>query len=158
MIGSRSLIYCSILLAMVLAIAPMPAITEAFRPDWVLIVLFYWSIAMPHKINVGTAWVTGLLLDVLLGSVLGVHALVLAFVSYVAAVNHLTIRNFSLWQQALIVGLMSAFYHLAIYWAQHFLTTAEFFPGLMWPTLINTLIWPWAFLMLRKYRRKLRIR
>ncbi|WP_143871470.1 rod shape-determining protein MreD [Catenovulum sediminis] len=158
MIGSRTLIALTLLFALILAIAPMPKMLESFRPDWILLVLFYWAIALPHRVNVGTAWVCGFILDILLGSVLGAHALILALVTYIASANYLTIRNFSLWQQALIVGLVSAFYHLGDYWIQHFLTTAYFLPELMWPVVTNTFIWPWAFLLLRKYRRRLKIR
>lgn len=156
--GGRSLIALTLLLALVLAIMPMPPILEVYRPDWILIVLFYWCIAMPHKINVGTGWVCGFVLDILLGSILGTHALILALVAYIGVANYLTIRNLSVWQQALIVGLVSAFYHLADYWIQHFLTTAYFLPELMWPILVNIFVWPWAFSLLRKYRRKLKIR
>ncbi|EWH11605.1 rod shape-determining protein MreD [Catenovulum agarivorans DS-2] len=158
MIGSRSLIALSLLLTLILAMAPLPSYVEAFRPDWVLLVLFYWAIALPHRINVGSAFVVGVLYDILLGNVLGLHALLLSLVVYIAAVNHLTIRNLSIWQQALIVAMVSAFYHLVDYWIQHFLTTVYFLPELLWPAVTNAFIWPWAFLLLRKYRRKLRIR
>lgn len=158
MIGSNLRIYLSLFLAMIFSIAPMPDLLQAFRPDWLLLALFYWSIALPHKVNIGTAFIFGLLLDILMGAVLGVNALILSFIAYIAAVNYLTIRNFSMWQQALIVALLSSLYKLSHYWIEHFLTTASFFPELMWPIVVNTLIWPWIFLLFRKYRRKLRIR
>ena len=42
---------------------PLPSLLDAYRPDWVALVVLYWVIALPHRINIGTAWVAGLLLD-----------------------------------------------------------------------------------------------
>ncbi len=70
-------------------------------------VLIYWALALPHRTNVGTAWVAGLLLDVLLGSTLGVRAMAMAITTYLAAFQFQKIRNFSLWQQALIIGCLA---------------------------------------------------
>ncbi|WAJ69980.1 rod shape-determining protein MreD [Catenovulum adriaticum] len=156
--GGISLIAFTLFISFILAITPLPSIIEAFRPDWLLVVLIYWCIALPHKVNVGTGWICGFILDILLGSVLGSHAVMLALVAYICSTNYLTIRNFSAVQQVLIIGLVSAFYHLADYWLQHFLTTAYFQPELLWPILTNMIIWPTALVLLRKYRRAFRIR
>ncbi|MCU4676582.1 rod shape-determining protein MreD [Catenovulum sp. 2E275] len=152
------LIGLTLLFALTLAITPMPSIIESYRPDWILLVLVYWCIALPHRVNVGTAWFCGFLLDILLGSVLGTHAFMLAFVAYICSANYLTIRNFSSWQQSLIIALVTAFYHLVDYWLQHFLTTAYFMPELLWPVLSNAFVWTFVFYGLRKYRRTFRIR
>nr|MBP8221035.1 rod shape-determining protein MreD [Aeromonadaceae bacterium] len=91
-------IYLTILLALLLSILPMPALLDTYRPDWVALVVLYWVIALPHRVNIGTAWVAGLLLDILLGSTLGVRALSMAIMAYVAAMQFQKIRNFSVWQ------------------------------------------------------------
>ncbi|MBP8080274.1 MAG: rod shape-determining protein MreD, partial [Aeromonas sp.] len=103
--SGRIWIWISILLALCLSILPLPFQFEPFRPDWLAMVLIYWALALPHRANVGTAWVAGLLLDVLLGSTLGVRAMAMAITTYLAAFQFQKIRNFSLWQQALIIGL-----------------------------------------------------
>lgn len=53
-----------------------------FRPDWVALVVLYWVIALPHHLNVISAWVVGLIMDILLGSTLGIHALSMAVISW----------------------------------------------------------------------------
>jgi rod shape-determining protein MreD len=113
----------------------------------------YWSIALPNKVNVFTAWILGFIIDVLLGSVLGVHAGAMALCIYIAAVNYQKIRNFSLWQQALIVSVLSALYHLLTFWLEHFLTNVPFLISYLYPVITSLIIWPWAFLLLRKVRR-----
>ena len=70
--GSLTLIL-TYLVALVLMVMPMPAAFDTFRPDWVTLVLLYWVMALPHRVNMGTALVLGIISDILLGSVLGVH-------------------------------------------------------------------------------------
>jgi rod shape-determining protein MreD len=148
----------TLLLALMLTIMPMPISVDAFRPDWVLIVISYWSIALPNKVNVITAWILGLIIDVLLGSVLGVHGAAMAICIYISAVNYQKIRNFSLWQQALIVAVLAALYNLLTFWLEHFLTQVPFLISYLYPVLTTLIVWPWAFLLLRKVRRNFLIK
>lgn len=137
---------------------PLPLSVDVFRPDWVLVVLLYWALALPSRVNVISAWLMGFLLDVLLGTVLGVHAAAMAIAVYIAADNYQKIRNFSVWQQALIVGILAALYHLVVFWLQRLLTDVVFLPSYLYPTLINMVLWPWIFLLLRKVRRHFMIK
>jgi len=148
----------TILVALMASIMPLPMSTDVFRPDWVLVALIYWCMALPNRINVGIAWCVGFVLDVLLGSILGVHAAAMALAVYIVAGNYQKIRNFSLWQQALIVGVLSALYHLLVFWFQRFMTDIVFLPSYLYPVMTTIILWPWAFLLLRKIRRHFRIK
>ena len=149
-----SVIVASILVALILVIMPLPLTVKPYRPDWLLLVLTYWTMALPHRISVGTAWLCGLLVDVLLGSTLGIHALAMTLCIFIVASNYLRIRNFSIWQQALIMGLLAAFYHLLQFWIERLLHGVFFTPGYLWPVVTTTLLWPWCYLLLRKLRRQ----
>ncbi len=140
------------------SIMPLPLSVDAFRPDWVLIVLMYWCMALPGRVNIITAWVMGFLLDVLLGSVLGVHAAAMAVAVYIMAENFQKIRNFSIWQQALITGVLAALYHLVVFWLQRFLIDATFLPSYLYPVITTIILWPWVFYLLRKVRRHFSIK
>lgn len=157
-IASRLIILLTFLVALMASIMPLPLSVDAFRPDWVLVVLLYWCLALPSRVNVISAWVLGFILDVLLGSTLGVHAGAMAIAVYIVAGNFQKIRNFSVWQQSLIVGVLSALYHLIVFWLQRFLTDAVFLPSYLYPVLTTIILWPWAFLLLRKIRRNFRIK
>ncbi|MBA6293387.1 rod shape-determining protein MreD [Colwellia sp. MB3u-70] len=156
-IVSRLIMFLTLLVALLASIMPLPLSVDAFRPDWVLVVLFYWCLALPSRVNVISAWVMGFILDVLLGSTLGVHAGAMAISVYIVAGNFQKIRNFSVWQQALIMGVLSALYHLIVFWLQRFLTDAVFLPSYLYPVFTTIILWPWAFLLLRKIRRNFRI-
>lgn len=148
----------TIICALVLQIVPLPAQADIYRPDWVLIVLSYWAMALPNRVNVGFAFFSGLALDVLLGTVLGVHSLVLSICVFVLAANYQRLRNYSVWQQCIVIALLSAFYHLLQFWTLHLLTDIFFRFDYMLPVITSMVIWPWAFWLLRKIRRQFKIR
>ncbi|EHR40695.1 rod shape-determining protein MreD [Alishewanella jeotgali] len=150
-------IYLSLLAALLLTIIPLPYQMTLFRPDWALLVIIYWTLALPRKVSIGTAFVVGFLTDILVGTVLGVNALAFSVVSFIVAANYLKIRNFSMLQQALLVAMFLALYQLLLFWLSHFLTGVNFRPGYLWPVLTGMLAWPWLFWLLRRYRRQLKI-
>jgi rod shape-determining protein MreD len=152
------IILFTLLIALMASIMPMPLNADAFRPDWVLIVLMYWCMALPGRVNIITAWVMGFLLDVLLGSVLGVHAAAMAISIYIVLGNYQKIRNFSIWQQALIIGVLATLYHLVVFWLQRFLIDITFLTSYLYPVLTTVVLWPWLFYLLRKVRRNFSIK
>jgi rod shape-determining protein MreD len=147
----------SIIVALVLQIMPMPSVVDLYRPDWVLLVLAYWSLALPNRVNVGVAFINGLVLDILLGTSLGVHSFAMSLSIYVLAANYQRLRNYSVWQQSIVVGIMAALYHLIVFWLQHLLTDIYFLFDYLWPVLSSVVIWPWIFWLLRRVRRQLRL-
>ena len=152
------IILLTLLVAIMASIMPLPLSVDAFRPDWVLIVLIYWCMALPDKVNIITAWVMGLLMDILLGSVLGVHAAAMAIAVFIVAENFQKIRNFSIWQQALITGVLAALYHLVVFWLQRFLIDVSFLTSYLYPVITTIILWPWVFYLLRKVRRHFTIK
>ena len=148
----------TLLIALMASIMPMPLNADTFRPDWVLIVLIYWCMALPGRVNIITAWVMGFLLDVLLGSVLGVHAAAMSISIYIIIRNHQKIRNFSIWQQALITGVLAALYHLVVFWLQRFLIDVVFLTSYLYPVITTIILWFWVFYLLRRVRRNFSIK
>ncbi|WP_394223388.1 rod shape-determining protein MreD [Alteromonas gracilis] len=150
-------IWISLLVALVLQIVPLPSQVDVYRPDWVLVVLAYWSMALPHRVNVGVAFLTGVAMDVLVGTTLGIHSLGFSICVYVLAANYQRLRNYSVWQQAIIIGLLSSLYHLLTFWVQHLLTDIYFQFDYLWPVMTSMVLWPWVFWLLRRTRRQLSI-
>lgn len=150
-------IAATIAIAMLLMILPMPDWARPYRPQWVTLVLLYWAIALPHRVGVGSGFVTGIVLDVLTGTLLGQHALGLSVVTFVAIQLHQRIRVFPLWQQALGVLVLLLVEHLLALWVIG--ATRGVAPGLSYwlVPLIGALLWPWIFVTLRKVRRHFKI-
>ncbi|WP_032094813.1 MULTISPECIES: rod shape-determining protein MreD [unclassified Alteromonas] len=151
------IIWGSIIIALVLQIVPLPIQADVYRPDWVLVVLAYWSMALPNRVNVGVAFITGVAMDILMGTTLGIHSLGLSVSIYILAANYQRLRNYSVWQQAIIIGLLSSLYHLLTFWVQHLLTDIYFQVDYLWPVAASMVLWPWVFWLLRKTRRQFSI-
>ena len=69
-------------------------------PDWVALVLCFWSIREPRRAGMGWAFVLGLAMDVADGAVLGQHCLAYLLLAYVAAGQSRRILWFPLGQQS----------------------------------------------------------
>ncbi|WP_024871693.1 rod shape-determining protein MreD [Tolumonas lignilytica] len=151
-------IYLTLIVAIILTMVPLPAVIDMFRPDWVALVVLYWVIALPHQLSVVSAWVVGLLMDILLGSTLGVHALGMAVISCVAGTQYQQLRNFSVWQQALVMGALIFVDQLLVFWVEHLFSSPRMNPRFAWAALSSTLIWPSIYLFLRYIRRRFNIR
>lgn len=105
-----------IIVALVLTIVPLPPALAPWRPDWVLLTLIYWSMAVPRSYGVGTAWLLGIVLDIAQGALLGQHALALSLIVYMTAKFHLQLRVFPLSQMTAIVGILLALYQFILFW------------------------------------------
>lgn len=144
----------SFILALVLTIMPLPDWASPWRPEWVAMTMLYWSMALPRRYSVGSAWVVGLLLDVAKGTLLGQHALALALITLIGIRLHQRIRLSPLWQQSISIGALLALYLLVVLWVHGISGRA---PGdwHYWaPLLTSTLLWPVVFVTLRAVRRR----
>ena len=106
----------TVLIALVLSVAPLPQAVDAFRPDWVAVVLLYWSLIEPRRYGLLSAFWLGLVLDTLSGSLLGQHSLALLVIVYLSQRFYLRIRTFPAAQvAALVIGLLGL-YEFILFW------------------------------------------
>ena len=147
-------IFLSFFIAYLLAVVPFPEWAMNYRPEWVPMVLIYWAMALPYRVGIGSAWVAGLVLDVLEGSTLGVNALALVVVAYVALSLHLRMRMFSTLQQSGLVFALVGLNLMLCNWLQ-IVTGQSVASNLMFlmAALTSAVIWPSLFQLLRQIRR-----
>ena len=144
----------SLLMALALTIAPVPDLMAPTRPEWVLLVLIYWGMAFPRRVGILSAFLAGLLLDVLQHQLLGQNALSLAVAMYLVLQIYPRLRVFPVWQQAVVVALLVALVKLLNLWIRG---ATGFPPGsaLYWiPVLTSALVWPFVYHLLRDARRR----
>ena len=148
----------SILLAVILGIIPLPEWLEVWRPEWVSLVLVYWVIALPHRVGLVLAWVVGFLLDVLEGSLLGLNAIALTLLAYVALNLYQRLRMFTPLQQCATILMLVGLQQLLIFWV-HTATGQNTPRNLMFvgSALTSALVWPLVFVLLRFWRRTLHV-
>lgn len=154
-------IWMTLLLALLLTAVRLPVgtpeILSWLRPEWAAVVLLYWVMAVPQQVGMLTAWVLGLLVDSLSGTLLGLHALGFVLVAFVGLSLYERLRMYSLVQQALIVFVAIALARLLGFWVDVLTRGADWTPLILLPALSSALIWPLAFTALRGLRRRFRI-
>jgi rod shape-determining protein MreD len=99
-------ILLTLVVALLLTLLPMPPWAAPYRPEWTLLVLLYWTIVLPHRVGIGTAWLTGLSMDTLRSTPLGEHALVFSLMAYLCLRLSRYFRVYPLWQQTLGILLL----------------------------------------------------
>jgi rod shape-determining protein MreD len=136
----------SALVALALAVLPLPAVLDAFRPDFLVLVVFYWCIESPRAGGLSLAFFSGLALDVVHGVVLGQHALALTLMGAWATHLRLRIRVFSVLSQCLTIFALLTGYQFVLFWVDgatgNPVTTfsrwlAPFIGALLWPVLVS---------------------
>lgn len=147
----------TLFVALILTLLPMPEWTIWFRPAWVLLVLIYWAMMAPDRVGVGTAWLMGILVDLLCGTLLGEHALAYMVVVFIVARMHTQLRMYPMLQQGLSVCIFVTLYLFIMYCIQGFIDELPS-SRLYWTSSLTSMVlWPWLFILMRDCRRWFRV-
>ncbi len=131
----------SLVLTLALSLVPLPNAISSFRPDWVAVVLLYWSLTAPRRFSLLTAFWMGIVLDTLTGSLLGQHALALLVIVYLAERLHLRIRVFPASQLGLTVLVLLGLYEFILFWIDGVAGRTVPLSERWGPPLAGTLVW-----------------
>ena len=146
--SSFALVALTALVGLILTLVPLPHWLAVARPAFLVLVVLYWSTMTPFAAGIGLGFVSGLALDVFQGSLLGEHALALAFVTYLAVRLHLLMRAKPLFEQSLFVFAGLLVYEFLLWvidgWSGHPLTGPARWVhtvsgGLIWPVIVGFL-------------------
>lgn len=148
-----NIILLSFIAAFILSMIPLPQILQTIRPEFVLIVLIYWCIALPNRIGVGIGWIAGLVFDVSTDALLAQHALTFALIAYLAIQLHQRIRIFPIWQQALTIFILMMLQGTITLWINGMLGETPPITAFLLPAISTALFWPVGYLLMRQIRR-----
>jgi rod shape-determining protein MreD len=90
-------------LVVALALSFVPTGRALGVPDWVALVLAFWSVREPLKVGMGAGFALGVLVDIGHGAAMGQHALAYVVLTYLAAGLSRRVLWFAPAQQALQV-------------------------------------------------------
>jgi len=151
--GSRRLpVIITLIVGLMLTVMPLPESVEAFRPNWLALVVIFWAMQLPRTWSVGTAWIVGIVLDVSYGTLLGQHALALCVVAFATVRFHLLMRVFPLSQLSATIFALLALYQFILFWVNGVVGVSV--PAVTYwaPVITGTLVWPFLFMFLSGVR------
>jgi rod shape-determining protein MreD len=142
----------TIAIAMILRVMSLWPELDPFNPDWIILALIYWSMALPERFGVFTAWTVGILTDVLTGRLLGQYALIYALVVYFSIREHRRLRQFPMLQQCSFVFFCLISSQSIIFGTESMQAGNRFTLEFWYPVFTGTLMWPLVFWALRYIR------
>ncbi len=154
-------ILATLFFAMVLSVVHLPENWWDWlgwlRPNWMLLVLFFWAMELPHRIGLIAAWIVGLLLDGLLGEPLGLNGFLLAACTYLTWRFFERLRMYSVLQQCGVVFLLA----IAVEFGRQIVISLGSDRGLDFSAVLigftSMLVWPLVYLVLLRIRTAVRV-
>ena len=134
-------IYLTLLIAFVCQLYPWQGQGIIFRPDFMLVILLYWIMRAPNLCSVGTAWFTGLLVDLATGSLLGQHALSFTITAFMALIYQRRLVLFNPWQLTAYVIVLLMFARILMLLLKLFEGNVSLGFYHLWPVATGLVLW-----------------
>lgn len=144
----------SVLLALLFSIMPLAEPMLLWRPEWLLLVVIFWALHAPRWIGVWMALWLGLLLDIVMGTPLALHATGMVVAVHLAGMTQSWGGIHSLRATTLLVLGLVAVARLVQFGLQWWIDPGVSF-WVLWPgVLASALVWPALMLMLRQWSQR----
>lgn len=153
----KIMVFFSFVVAFFLTALPVPYWAAWFRPEWALLFLLYWLVNYPQQVGLGVAFIVGVCLDCLYGSVLGLHSIALVITAYGVSLSQRTLRNYALPLQMIVILFFAVLYQCCILVVYAILKQQVPYFWAYWaPALICSFLWPWISLFLNSRLQRVR--
>ena len=148
--------HLSILGAILLSLLPWPDQLALFQPHWVALLIAYWSLYAANSRVMYVAFGYGLLVDILMGSLLGKHGMSLVALSFLVTKSAKQLRMTSFWQLLMMV-LVWLFNDIVIRAVIDWLSY-RYNPELsdLLPLVTAALVWPWLKYLMDRIQTNMR--
>jgi len=156
--SSYWIIWLTLFVGLLLQILPWTSSLYILKPHWLMLILVYWILVLPHRVGIGTAFLVGIILDLFLGTVLGVHAFIFSLIAYLVLFRFQLVRNLALWQQSFIILGLSLIYDFLLFIfeiAIYQMITLS--PLIFLSAFVDGILWIWLFLLLQQIRQSFAI-
>jgi len=135
-------VFVTFLIAAMLEVVALPEMIQNFRPQWLALILIYWLLRYPERVGMTCALVFGLIMDVISGTVLGVHVLAYAITCYLILSMHQRLKMFPIIQQSLVMFILVATQLMMVSLLSKLLVGTTNDLSCLWLALTSALVWP----------------
>ena len=149
------IIFLSILLGLILALSLLPL--GYMAPEWLLLINIYWAIALPTNNKLLLAFVSGYLVDILYGQVLGLTSLTYVIFIYIILRLYNSLRYMTVSQQMVVISFFILIKQHFFVWSNSVLGIDSEYFDLMISAVISGILWLPIYYTLRYFRRKFQI-
>jgi len=147
----------SLVVALILMLLPLPEWLTPWRPEWAALTIMHWGFVLSNRGGFLAAWITGLCVDTLFDSMLGLHAMGYTLMLFVTLYASTRMNERNLVQQTLLITFALASYLLFKLWISGVTGNPNHDYVQYWTPLLSSLIiWPFynAFLNLFHVKKK----
>ena len=106
-----AVVLSSLLIGMLVTVGHLPRVVPEWlallRPEWMVLVCFFWAVELPERIGLVAVWLCGTLVDVLVGDAFGSNGACLAAVSLAGWKLQARMRLYSPFQEVALVFVVS---------------------------------------------------
>ena len=149
------LILLTILLSLFVSLITLPL--GYYSPEWILLVLIYWAIAIPSINKLFLAFLLGFLTDIVLGQVLGISSLFYVILIYIVLRLDNSLRYMTIAQQSFVIFFLIIVKQHLLIWAYIIIGKTIEYQAILIGSFMNAFLWPLIFFALRYVRRKFNI-
>jgi rod shape-determining protein MreD len=149
------LILLIILLSLFVSLITLPL--GYYSPEWILLVLIYWAIAIPSINKLFLAFLLGFLTDIVLGQVLGISSLFYVILIYIVLRLYNSLRYMTIAQQSFVIFFLIIVKQHLLVWAYIIIGKTIEYQAILIGSFMNAFLWPLIFFALRYVRRKFNI-
>ncbi len=149
--NTRSIFFVFIpvlIFALVLQIIRLPESIDVNRPNIIILVLIFFGLINPKRINVEFAWLVGLILDLLTGAPLGINAFLLATQIYLITSQFKRFPQYAVWQQSFIICMVNVVVNVIGYWFEHIIGQGTYDLNVWIPSVVLGVLWPIVYFLL----------
>ncbi|HER34949.1 MAG: rod shape-determining protein MreD [Halothiobacillaceae bacterium] len=141
------------LAALALVLVPLPEEMQVHNPQWLLLVVIFWSLYRPAQAGLLYAWLAGLMLDVATNGLLGLNALMFTLTAFLVLSLRQGLGVAPLLSQALLVAGFTLIYLAVSLWVEGAATDLVSMATYLSRALSNLAAWPVVFFLLNRVAR-----
>jgi len=149
------IILITIILGLFISLITLPL--GYYAPEWMLLVITYWAIALPSNNKLFLAFLIGIIVDIVYGQVLGISSLFYVLLIYIILRLYNSLRYMTIAQQAVVLFIFIFLKQHLLVWAYFIIDRNIDYQALLVGSLISASIWPLIYYTLRFIRRKFNI-